>query len=62
MVWDDERAVKPPGHQIGQDLSSLSEEDLAERIEMLKAEILRLENAMRAKASVRTAADSLFRR
>lgn len=62
MVWDDERAVKPPVHQIGQDLSSLSVEELKERIALLEGEIVRLRDALAAKTDVRSAADALFRR
>lgn len=62
MVWDEDRPVKPPAHTIGQDLSALSEAELAERVDILAAEIARLQAAIRAKASVRDAADSLFKR
>jgi uncharacterized small protein (DUF1192 family) len=48
-------------HQLGQDLSLLSVEELSERIELLQAEILRLEAARSAKLDSRRLADSFFK-
>jgi uncharacterized small protein (DUF1192 family) len=48
-------------HDIGQDLSTLSIDELSERIELLNAEIARLETARGAKSSSRKAADSFFK-
>lgn len=42
-LFDDEPAVKPPVHEIGQDLALLSVKELHDRIEMLKSEIERIE-------------------
>jgi uncharacterized small protein (DUF1192 family) len=60
--FDDDRPVKKTAHEIGQDLSMLSVDDLAARIDLLKQEILRLEADVEKKQAGRSAADSLFRR
>lgn len=52
---------KPPAHEIGSDLGSLSLHELAERIDVLKAEIKRLEAAVAAKTSSRSAAENVFK-
>lgn len=52
---------KPPAHEVGQPLDALSVHELGERIALLQAEILRLENARRAKAAASDAAASFFR-
>lgn len=52
---------KKKTHEIGQDLSMLSVDELKERIEALKAEISRLEGSMKAKEASRNAADSVFK-
>jgi uncharacterized small protein (DUF1192 family) len=62
MTIDDELPKKKPVHEIGQDLSLLSVEELAERIAALKAEIARLESSMTAKRASRTSADQFFKR
>jgi uncharacterized small protein (DUF1192 family) len=62
MIIDDELPKKKPVHEIGQDLSLLSVEELAERIAALKAEIARLETSMAAKRASRTSADQFFKR
>lgn len=61
-IFDDEPVRKLAVHEIGQDLSLLSVGELGERIEMLKAEIVRLQADMAAKGSTRSAAEALFRR
>jgi uncharacterized small protein (DUF1192 family) len=60
-LFDDDRPKKPMAHEIGSDLSLLSADELRSRIELLKAEIVRLEAECAAKASGRKAAESLFR-
>jgi uncharacterized small protein (DUF1192 family) len=62
MIIDEELPKKKPVHEIGQDLSLLSVEELAERIAALKAEIARLEASMAAKRASRTSADQFFKR
>jgi uncharacterized small protein (DUF1192 family) len=62
MTMDDERPRKKLVHEMGQDLSLLSVEELADRIAALQAEIARLEAAMAAKKASRTSADQFFKR
>lgn len=61
-LFDDEPRKKPKPHEIGQDLALLSRAELNERIEMLRAEIVRLEAELEAKGASKSAADALFRR
>jgi uncharacterized small protein (DUF1192 family) len=62
-IPDEERPRPKAGeHVIGQDLATLSIDELGLRVEMLKAEIERLEAARRAKAAQRDAAASFFKR
>ena len=58
---DDDRPRKKITHEIGQDLSLLSVEELTERIALLNAEIARLEEAATKKRASRDAADSFFK-
>ena len=51
----------PATHEIGQDLSALSEHELDERLEMLRAEIARLQAERARKAAVRDAAGAFFK-
>ena len=54
---------KPPlQHELGQLLDTLSAGDLRERIEMLRAEIARLEAQLANKEASRRAADAFFQR
>jgi uncharacterized small protein (DUF1192 family) len=57
----DEPVRKPRRHEIGQDLSALSVDELGARIEELNAEIARLEAERKAKGATKAAADALFR-
>jgi uncharacterized small protein (DUF1192 family) len=59
---DDDRLVKKTGHEIGQDLSLLSADELKARIALLKSEIERLEADFVKKNASRSAAESLFRK
>jgi uncharacterized small protein (DUF1192 family) len=59
---DDDRPRKKISHDIGQDLSLLSVEELTERIALLKAEIARLEEATTKKRASRDAANSVFKK
>lgn len=62
MAKDDDEAPRKPGaHEIGQDLSQLSVEELAARIAVLRAEIERLDAAMTMKRATRDAADRFFK-
>lgn len=58
---EDDKTLKPSGHTVGEDLSALSVDELAGRIEQLEAEITRLRQAMTAKEATRSAADQLFK-
>lgn len=61
-VFDEEAPRKKRVHEMGQDLSLLSVDELTVRIEQLKEEILRLEAERTAKDATRSAADALFRK
>ncbi len=59
---DDENLPKKKiTHEIGQDLSLLSVFELRERIDILNAEVTRLEAAAKAKAAAKGAADAFFK-
>ena len=60
-LFDDDRPLKKTAHEIGSDLSLLSVDELAARIELLQAEIARLESEKTKKGASRSAAESLFR-
>jgi uncharacterized small protein (DUF1192 family) len=62
MTADDLPRLKQKPHEIGQDLSLLSVAELAERIEILKEEIARLELAKAAKGGAKQVAESIFRK
>lgn len=53
---------KKKAHELGEDLTLLSVNELKERIDALKAEIERLDAAIRSKEATRSAADSIFKR
>ncbi len=57
---DDDLPRPKQVHQIGQDVSMLAVRDLDERIDILRAEIIRLEMARAAKNASRSAADAVF--
>ncbi|WP_158667622.1 DUF1192 domain-containing protein [Bradyrhizobium guangdongense] len=59
---DDDRPRKKITHEIGQDLSLLSVEELTERVALLKTEIVRLEEAATKKRASRDAANSFFKK
>jgi uncharacterized small protein (DUF1192 family) len=59
---DDERPKKKIAHEIGQDLALLSVDEITERVALLRAEIERLEEALRSKRASRSAADQFFKR
>ncbi len=58
---DDDRPRRKITHEIGQDLSLLSVEELTERVALLRTEIARLEEAATRKRASRDAADSFFK-
>jgi len=62
MDLDDLTPKKPKGHEIGQDLSTLSEAELKELVETLRGEIARIEAVLGEKESSRSAAEAAFKR
>lgn len=60
-IEDDDRPRKKISHEIGQDLSLLSLEELNERVALLKGEIERLEAAATKKRASKDAANSFFK-
>jgi uncharacterized small protein (DUF1192 family) len=61
-IEDDDRPRKKVTHEIGQDLSLLSVEELNERIALLTGEIARLQEAAAKKRASKDAADNFFKR
>jgi uncharacterized small protein (DUF1192 family) len=61
-IEEDEAPRKKITHEIGQDLSLLSVEELSERIALLTGEITRLQEAAAKKRASKDAADSFFKR
>jgi uncharacterized small protein (DUF1192 family) len=63
MDTDDlEPKKKPKGYELGQDLTKLSVGELKALLDDLKAEIGRLEAALAAKQSSKSAAEAAFKR
>ena len=61
-VEEDDKPRKKVTHEIGQDLSLLSVEELAERIALMTSEIERLQATMTRKRASRDAASSFFKK
>lgn len=55
------RPKKQPEHEVGQALDALSVGEIEERIELLRAEIARLEAARSAKSASAAAANAFFK-
>jgi len=55
------RPKKKAVHEIGEVLDAISVEELGERIALLREEITRLEEAMKAKQASKAAADVFFK-
>jgi uncharacterized small protein (DUF1192 family) len=60
-IEDDDRPRKKISHEIGQDLSLLSVEELTERIALLTSEIERLQAAATKKRASKDVANSIFK-
>ena len=60
-IEDDDKPRKKITHEIGQDLSLLSVEELAERIALMQQEIERLQTAASKKRASKDAANSFFK-
>jgi uncharacterized small protein (DUF1192 family) len=58
---DDDKPRKKVTHEIGQDLSLLSVEELTERIALMNSEIERLQQAATKKRASKDAANSFFK-
>jgi uncharacterized small protein (DUF1192 family) len=61
-IDEDDKPKKKIAHEIGQDLTLLSVEELSLRVQLLHDEINRLEADMKQKRASRTAADQFFKR
>jgi len=60
-VEDDDRPRKKVSHEIGQDLSLLSVEELNERIALLSSEVERIKEVVAKKRASRDAANNVFK-
>ena len=60
-IEDDDKPWKKITHEIGQDLSLLSVEELTERIALMNSEIERLQQAVTKKRASKDAANSFFK-
>jgi uncharacterized small protein (DUF1192 family) len=60
-MFDEDEVKKPKVHEVGMPIDTMSVGELEERIELLREEIGRLEQAITARRSTRAAADSLFK-
>jgi uncharacterized small protein (DUF1192 family) len=58
---DDDKPRKKISHEIGQDLSLLSVEELTERIALMNSEIERLQQAAAKKRASKDAANNFFK-
>ncbi|HZQ14735.1 MAG TPA: DUF1192 domain-containing protein [Pseudolabrys sp.] len=61
-IDDDDKPKKKIAHEIGQDLTLLSVEELQARVQLLHDEINRLEADITQKRASRSAADQFFKR
>ncbi len=61
-IDEDDRPKKKISHEIGQDLTLLSVEELGLRVQLMRDEIARLEADMAKKRTSRSAADQFFKR
>lgn len=63
MPLFDEEAPRPKktAHAVGEELATLSEDELTARIAILQAEIVRIEQALAAKKASRSTAASFFK-
>ena len=59
---EDDKRKKKIAHEIGQDLTLLSVDELAARVQLLHDEINRIESDIAQKRASRSAADQFFKR
>jgi uncharacterized small protein (DUF1192 family) len=62
VIDEDDKPKKKISHEIGQDLTLLSVDELAARVQLMRDEISRLETDMAQKRVSRAAADQFFKR
>ena len=62
IIDEDDKPKKKIAHEIGQDLTLLSVDELRARIQLLHDEISRLEADIAQKRASRSAADQFFKR
>ncbi|SDB02808.1 DUF1192 domain-containing protein [Bauldia litoralis] len=62
MPEDSAPPKKPAGHIVGEDLATLSLDELAERVVLLREEVTRIEAAIEAKRASADAAASFFKK
>jgi uncharacterized small protein (DUF1192 family) len=60
-IEDDDKPRKKITHEIGQDLSLLSVEELTERIALLNSEVERLQQDVTKKRASKDAANAFFK-
>jgi uncharacterized small protein (DUF1192 family) len=60
-IAEEQTRVRPVGHDVGQDLSMLSIDEIDERIALLEREIARLKEARSKKEESRAAASAFFK-
>jgi uncharacterized small protein (DUF1192 family) len=61
-IDEDDKPKKKVSHEIGQDLTLLSVDELSARVQLMRDEINRLEADMAQKRVSRAAADQFFKR
>ena len=61
-IDDDDKPLKKLSHEIGQDLTLLSVEELRQRIDLMQEEIARLEADIARKQATRSAAEQFFKK
>ncbi len=61
-IDEDDKPKKKIAHEIGQDLTLLSVDELAARVQLLHDEINRIESDIAQKRASRSAADQFFKR
>lgn len=62
IIDDEPPKKKKAAHELGEDLSTLSLNELEDRIGLLKTEIERIENVIRSKRTSADVAASFFKR
>lgn len=60
-IFSGGKTARPSGHEVGSDLSSLSETEIEERIGLFTGEIERLKQALSRKRASREAAEGFFK-